>query len=62
MDPATAWALAIKAVADMITEIVRGQPADVRAKAWERWERHMAIMERLFKIDEPKEPKANNKH
>lgn len=38
MDPITAWALAVKAVAEMITEIVKGQPPEMRAEAWKRWQ------------------------
>lgn len=37
MDPITAFALAAKAIAEMITELVKGQPPEVRAKAWEWW-------------------------
>jgi hypothetical protein len=36
VDPVTALALAAKAIAEMITEIVRGQPPEVRKQAWER--------------------------
>lgn len=34
MDPISAVALATKAVAEMITEIVKGQPPDVKAQMW----------------------------
>jgi hypothetical protein len=37
MDPITAVALAVKATAEMVTEIVKGQPPDVRAQAWQWW-------------------------
>lgn len=45
MDPVTAWALALKAVAEMITEIVKGQPDEFKRKAWERYD---ALAERIF--------------
>ena len=35
MDPVTAVALATKAIAEMITEIVKGQPPDVRKQIWD---------------------------
>lgn len=54
MDPLTAWAMAVKAVAEMITEIVRGQPLEMRKAAWERWERFMDRAEKLFTIGETK--------
>lgn len=37
----------ITAVAKMITVIAEGQPADVRAKGWERWERFWAAVDKL---------------
>ena len=46
MDPLTAWALAIKAVAEMITEISKGQPPELKARMWERW---MALDDRIRK-------------
>jgi hypothetical protein len=36
MDPLTAGA--VKAVAELLLEIIRGQPDAMRVKAWERWE------------------------
>lgn len=59
MDPLTAFALAIKAVAEMITEIVKGQPEEFRRKAWERWERQTDAWEKLFN---PQPPKETTKH
>ena len=38
MDPITAWALAAKAIAEMVTEIVKGQPADVKEKIWREYQ------------------------
>lgn len=62
MDPITAWAMAVKAIAEMITEIVRGQPPEVRQKAWEWWLRDHERMRKLFHIDddEPKAPKGTH--
>lgn len=51
MDPVTAGALAIKAIAEMITEIVKGQPPEVKAKAWAWWESDMERWRKLFKLD-----------
>jgi hypothetical protein len=51
MDPVTAGALAIKAIAEMITEIVRGQPTDVREKAWAWWVTDMERFRKFWKID-----------
>ena len=51
MDPLTAWALAVKAVAEMITEIVKGQPPEMREQAWKRWMEFDDRFRKLFKID-----------
>ena len=51
MDPATAMALAIKAVAEMITEIVKGQPPEVKAQAWAWWQQDMERWRKVFKIE-----------
>lgn len=54
MDPLTAWALAIRAGFEMVTEIVKGQPIEVKIKAWERWDRQMDTLERIFNVNAPK--------
>lgn len=62
MDPLTAWAMAVKAIAEMITEIVKGQPPEVRAQAWEWWQKDHERMRRFFKLNdgpEPREPREN---
>jgi hypothetical protein len=51
MDPVTAWALAVKAIAEMITEVVRGQPPEVRKQAWEWWMADQDRWRRLLKLD-----------
>jgi hypothetical protein len=50
MDPVTAWALAVKSIAEMITEIVRGQPPEVKNQLWawfekdqERWRKRLHL-------------------
>ena len=50
MDPITAWALAIKATAEMVTEIVRGQPPELRARVWEWYVADIATIRKLLKI------------
>lgn len=50
MDPITAWALALKAGFEMVTEIVRGQPQDFREKAWRQWWDDMEALRKFFKI------------
>jgi len=49
MDAITAWALATKAVAEMVTEIVRGQPPEVRAQAWQWWMEDQLFWRNIFK-------------
>ena len=56
MDPISAWALAVKAVAEMITEIVKGQPQEFKAKAWERWDADLELVRAWFKATPPKKP------
>lgn len=50
MDPVTAALLAAKAIAEMITEIVKGQPDEVRAKAWAWWVEDQERWRRLLKV------------
>ena len=56
MDPITAWALAVGKIADMITEIARGQTPAQREKIWqwfvddqERWRKLLRIDEQVSK-------------
>lgn len=51
MDPITASALAIKAIAEMVTEIVRGQPPEFRAKVYEWYVADVEKIRRLLKLD-----------
>ena len=51
MDPITAWGLAVKAVAEMITEIVKGQPPEVKDAAWKRWMEFDDRVRKLLHLD-----------
>lgn len=51
MDPVTALALATKAIAEMITEIVKGQPEEVKKQAWDWWLADQTRWRKLFKLD-----------
>ena len=51
MDPITAVALATKAIAEMITEIVKGQPAEERAKMWAWYVADQEHWRKLFKLE-----------
>jgi len=51
MDPVTAWAMAVKAIAEMVTEIVKGQPPEERAKIWAWYVADQERWRKLFKID-----------
>lgn len=51
MDPITAWALAVKATAEMVTEIARGQPVETKARMWEWFVADVAAVRKFFKID-----------
>lgn len=52
MDPVTASALAVKAVAEMVTEIVKGQPPEFRAKVYEWFVGDLERLRKLLKIDD----------
>ena len=49
MDPITAVANAIQAVAEMVTEISQGQPPDVKKQMWEWWVEDIAWWRGLLK-------------
>jgi len=51
MDPLTAAALAIKAVAEMITEIVKGQPPEFRQKVYDWYVADVEKIRKLLKLD-----------
>lgn len=52
MDPLTAWALAVKAIAELVTEIVKDQPADVKAQAWEWWKQDQERIRKWFHLSD----------
>jgi hypothetical protein len=56
MDPITAFAVAAKAIAEMVTEIVRGQPPEVKEKMWKWYVEDVERWRRLFKLDDESEP------
>lgn len=52
MDPLTAWALATKALAEMVTAMVQGQSPEQKQKIWdwyiadqERWRKWLHLTE-----------------
>lgn len=52
MDPVTAWALATKAIAEMVTAMVQGQSPEQKQKIWdwfiadqERWRKWFHLSE-----------------
>lgn len=47
MDPITATMLAVKAFAEMVTEIIKDQPVESKIKAWERWDKLMDQLDKL---------------
>ena len=51
MDPVTAWALATKAIAEMITEIVRGQSLEQRTQIWAWWIADQERWRKWFKLE-----------
>lgn len=53
MDPVTAFALVVKAVAEMVTEIVKGQPPEQKAKLWQWYIDDLERWRKLFGL-EPK--------
>ena len=51
MDPITAVAMAIKALAEMVTEISRGQTVEQKQKIWEWYIEDHARWRKFFKVD-----------
>ncbi len=54
MDPVTAFALVVKAVAEMITEIVKGQTPEQKQKLWDFYIQDVERWRHLFHLDQPK--------
>jgi len=46
-----AVALAVKALAEMVTEIVKGQPPELKAKMWEWYVKDMETWRKFWKVD-----------
>ncbi len=55
MDPITAVAQMLTAFFNMITAIVEGQPPEVKAKEWARWEKFLDSAEQLLALLMPKQ-------
>jgi hypothetical protein len=51
MDPLSAFALAIKAVAEMVTELSRGQTVEQKQKMWEWYVTDVERLRKWFKLD-----------
>ena len=52
MDPVTATAQMITALATMITEIVKGQPPEVKAEFWKQHLADIKALRKFFKIED----------
>jgi len=46
-----AVALAVKAIAEMVTEIVKGQPPELKAKMWEWYVKDMETWRKFWGVD-----------
>jgi hypothetical protein len=51
MDPLTAAALAVKAIAEMVTAIVEGQPPDVKKQIWDWYVADQKAWRKMLKLD-----------
>lgn len=52
MDPLTAWANAVAAIANLLTEIVRSAPDTIKMQVWAWWREDMERWRKFWKIDE----------
>lgn len=52
MDPLTAVAVMLKSFFDMITEIVKGQPPEVKEKIWSMYIEDLKGFRKFWKIGE----------
>ena len=48
MDPITAWALAMKAIAEMVTAIVEGQSPETKKQMWDWFVEDQKVIRGLF--------------
>lgn len=51
MDPVTAWAEAVKAVAEMVTEIVKGMTPEAKQKVWDWYIADQERWRKFWKLD-----------
>lgn len=51
MDPITAVANAVEAIAKMVTAIVEGQPPETKAKIWDWYVKDTEFWRKLLKFD-----------
>lgn len=51
MDPINVWALAVKAIAEMVTEIVKGQSPEQKQQIWEWFIHDQERWRKLLKLD-----------
>lgn len=56
MDPLTAVALATKAIAELVLEVIRGQPPELKARQWQWFIDWDVRMRKAFKLDDPNTP------
>jgi hypothetical protein len=52
VDPITACALATRAIAEMVTEIVKGQPPEVKRQLWDWYVEDQKRWRRWFKLED----------
>jgi hypothetical protein len=52
MDPLTAWANAVAAIANLLTELARGMPEAIKMQVWAWWRDDMERWRKFWKIDE----------
>ncbi len=56
MEPISAWAMATKAIAEMITEIVKGQSPETKAQLWAWFIADQERWRRWLHLDDPPKP------
>jgi hypothetical protein len=52
MDPLTAVALMLQSFFEMVTEIVKGQPPEVKEKIWAMYAKDLETFRKFWKIGE----------
>jgi hypothetical protein len=51
MDPITAFAMVVKSITDMITEIVKGQTPEQKQKIWDWYIADVERWRKFFKLE-----------